>query len=316
MRVAFVVGEFPAVSETFIINQIADLADRGFEISVFSFERGEMKNISQRYFDCRMGDRAYFLEMPKNPIARVFSAVPKLLKILLLNPKAFFRVLNVKKYGENALSLKLVFWTEPFLGKNFDLVHCHFGTMANKFLFIREILGLRQKIVTTFYGYDVSHIPHEKGAAYYDNLKKACHQYFVMSNNMKERVAALGFPEDEVEVLPVSVDVESYPFVERTMKSDEPFHIISVGRFVEKKGFDDLLRAVAIVKEKTKRKFFCSIVGGGALEKELHALAGELRINDIVEWKGYMKIEDVIGFYTKGHLFVQPSKTAKNGDME
>lgn len=316
IRIAFIVGVFPALSETFIINQIADLTDRGFEISVFSFKRGKTENISQRYFDYKMSERARYLDVPKNPVARALLAVPKLLKIFFMNPRAFFRVLSVKKYGRSALSLKLVFWTEPFIGKEFDLVHCHFGTMANKFLLVREILGLKQKIVTTFYGYDVSHIPQEKGVKYYDNLKKECHQYFVMSNNMKERVVALGFPSDEVAVLPVSVDVESYPFAERMTKDDEPFHIISVGRFVEKKGFDDLLRAIALVKEKAKRKFLCSIVGGGELEKELHALADELRINDVVEWKGYMKIEDVISFYMKGHIFVQPSKTAKNGDME
>ena len=38
MKVAFIVGEFPAVSETFIINQVADLKDRGIEVEVFSFE--------------------------------------------------------------------------------------------------------------------------------------------------------------------------------------------------------------------------------------------------------------------------------------
>lgn len=315
-KIAFIVGEFPAVSETFIINQVADLTDRGFDVPVFSFKKGEMKNISQRYFDYAMGERTEYLEMPKNPVVRVLAAIPKLIKILLTNPRAFFRVFNVRKYGRNALSGKLIFWVAPFAGVKFDLVHCHFGVTAKRFLTIREILGEKWKIVTTFYGFDVSHIPQEKGVAYYDDLKKTCHLYFVMSNNMKERVIALGFSKDEVEVLPVSVDVESYPFAERIMKGDELFHIISVGRFVEKKGFDDLLRAISIVKEKTDKKFFCSIVGGGELEKELHVLADNLHINDVVEWKGYMKIEDIINFYMRGHIFAQPSKTAKNGDME
>jgi colanic acid/amylovoran biosynthesis glycosyltransferase len=316
LNVAFVVGEFPTFGLTYLINQVADLVDRGIEVTIFAMNHGSLENVSERYEKYQMNSRTYSLEVPKNPVVRIFSAIPKLIKIFRANPRAFFRVLNIKKYGRNALALKLIFWTEPFIGKEFDLVHCHFGPIANKFLIIREILGLKQKIVTSFYGYDVSHIPKEKGIKYYDNLKKACHQYFVMSNNMKERVVALGFSEKEIEVLPVSVDVESYPFAERTMKDDEPFHIISVGRFVEKKGFDDLLRAVAVVKEKTNRKFLCSIVGGGELEKELHALADELAINDVVEWKGYMKIEDVISFYMKGHLFAQSSKTAKDGDME
>jgi len=35
LKIAFVVGVFPVISETFIINQIADLLDRGVEVEIF-----------------------------------------------------------------------------------------------------------------------------------------------------------------------------------------------------------------------------------------------------------------------------------------
>lgn len=41
MRIAFVVSHFPSLSETFILNQIAGLLDRGHEVDVYSEFRGD-----------------------------------------------------------------------------------------------------------------------------------------------------------------------------------------------------------------------------------------------------------------------------------
>lgn len=316
LKLAFIIGQFPAVSETFIINQVADLADKGIEVEIFSFKKGNKENISQRFYDYKMAEKTHYLNMPGNIFLRFLEAIPKILKLLFYRPGALIRALDFKKYGRNALSLKLIYWCEPFFGKKFDLVHCHFGTMANKFLVVRDILGLREKFITSLYGYDVSMIFKNKPADYYDRLKKECLLYFVMSENMKERVAAQGFAREKIAVLPISIDVDKYPFGERKLKDGERVQIVSVGRFVEKKGFDDLLRALAIIKEKTDKSFECNIIGGGLLEKKLHALTDELNLNDVVNYKGYMKIEDIINYFQNMHLYVQPSKTASNGDME
>ena len=107
-----------------------------------------------------------------------------------------------------------------------------------------------------------------------------------------------------------------YPYKERMIQDGELINIISVGRFVEKKGFDDLLSALAIVKEKSKRTFKCYIIGDGELKDKLFNLTEKLKLKDVVEYKGYMKIEDIINHFSNTHLFVQPSKTAINGDME
>ena len=41
-----------------------------------------------------------------------------------------------------------------------------------------------------------------------------------------------------------------------------------------------------------------------------------LKLWDVVEFKGYMKIEDIIKMFSDTHLFMQPSKTASDGDKE
>src|SRR5205814_7640499 len=140
---------------------------------------------------------------------------------------------------------------EPFIGKKFDLVHCHFGPVANKYLLVKDILNLDVPLVTTLYGFDVSAYFKQCPPNIYDRLKRECELFFVMSDNMKQRVLARGFPENKVKVHPVSINVDSYPFSERKCRSDGVVEIASVGRFVEKKGFDDLLRALSIVRRRT-----------------------------------------------------------------
>ena len=315
-KIAFIVGKFPSISETFIINQVADLDDEGIKVEVFSFTKGDSENISQRFYDHKMVDRTHYLNMPENIFARCCLAAPKIIKILFYQPSLLLKVFDFKRYGREALSLKLLYWTEPFLGKRFDLYHCHFGQMANKFLIIKEILGIKAKVATSFYGLDVSSYTKEKGVGAYDRLKKECSAFIVMSNNMKERVVAQGFDEDKITVLPISIKVDSYPFKTRELKAREEVKMISVGRFVEKKGFDDLLRALAIVKEKMTKKFECVIVGDGPLKEEIFRLADELKLKDVLDFRGYMKMEDVIDLFMKTHFYLQPSKTAANGDME
>jgi len=56
MRIAFFVGAFPTISETWLINQVVDLRDRGIEIEVFSLKRGDTANISDRFYENNLSE--------------------------------------------------------------------------------------------------------------------------------------------------------------------------------------------------------------------------------------------------------------------
>lgn len=315
MKVAFIVSEFPVVSTTFIINQVADLIDQGIEVDIFSFERGALENISDRFFEYAMSSRTTYLDVPRSKLRRVLDAAIIAARLLVTHPRVLLRALNIHTYGVQAHSLRTLFWTAPFIDRSYDVIHCHFGTVANKFLIVRDILKDTTPLVTTFYGYDVSHTIKEKGISYYDTLKKECHLYFVMSRNMKERVQALGFNPDEIEVLPVSIAVNEYPFHERARTQGRPVRAVTVARLVEKKGIDDIIRAAKILKER-KVPITFEVIGGGPLESELKRLAVSLQVEDKVMFLGPMKQEDITALYQKIDVYIQPSKTAADGDME
>ena len=67
--------------------------------------------------------------------------------------------------------------------------------------------------------------------------------------------------------------------------TEEPPRIVSVGRLVEKKGFPDLLRVCALLRERGV-KFGCDIVGGGPLDSALRAMVSELGLGDCVVMHG------------------------------
>jgi colanic acid/amylovoran biosynthesis glycosyltransferase len=316
LRIAFVVAVFPLVSETFIIDQIADLDERGIHVDIYSFTRGDESFVSQRYFEHDMAARVRYLDYPLPKARRLAAAIPKAVRLARRSPRTLLRSLDVRRYGTEAMALKLLHWAEPFEGRDYDVVHCHFGTVARDFVNVREVAGITGSLVTTFYGIDVSKIFQDYPDGYYDRLREACSLYFVMSEDMKRRVVAHGFPADQVRAHPVSIDVESYPFRVRELQGDEPLRLAFVGRFVEKKGADDLLRALAAARTESPRPLRCTIVGGGELDQELRALHASLGLEDIASFAGYLAVEDMIRLFGEQHALVQPSKTAANGDME
>jgi colanic acid/amylovoran biosynthesis glycosyltransferase len=314
LRIAFIVGRFPAISQPFIIDQVADLLDRGVDVRVFAFERGSPEHVSPRYERYRMAERTCFLEPPYAKVARIIQALPRAARLLRRRPAAIGSVFSPAR--RRAWTLRSLYAAAPLAGESFDLVHCHFGDNAVNFLEVRSALAKRVPLVTTFYGYDVSHLFRHAPPNYYGELKRECALVYVMSENMRARVIAHGFPAERVKVHPVGIAVADYPFAERRLADGQTAELLAVGRLVEKKGFDDLLRALAKLKASSTRPFHCSIVGDGPLRAELERESEELGLGRIATFHGSMAVNRLVELLPAAHVLVAASKTASNGDME
>jgi colanic acid/amylovoran biosynthesis glycosyltransferase len=314
LRIAFIVGKFPAISQPFIIDQVADLLDRGVDVHVFAFERGSPDHVSPRYERYRMADRTCFLEPPYAKGSRLLRALPRIARLLRRRPAAIGSVFNPAR--RRSWTLRSLYAAAPLAGESFDLVHCHFGDNAVNFLEVRSALGKTAPLVTTFYGYDVSHLFLHAPPNYYDELKRECALVYVMSENMRQRVVAHGFPAERVKVHPVGINLADYPFAERQLAAGETIELLAVGRLVEKKGFDDLLRALAKLKASSARPFHCSVIGEGPLQDKLERECEGLGLKDMVTFRGSLAVDRLVELLPTGHVLVAPSKTAGNGDME
>lgn len=95
---------------------------------------------------------------------------------------------------------------------------------------------------------------------------------------------------------------------------DDPAFILSVGRAVEKKGYDVLLRALALLPADLHWRM--DHIGGGEELSKLKALAAELGLSDRIVWKGAMAQEDVLDHYRRADLFALACRIAANGDRD
>jgi len=94
----------------------------------------------------------------------------------------------------------------------------------------------------------------------------------------------------------------------------DPVLILSVGRAVAKKGYDDLLTALSLLPGNLNWRFVH--VGGGALAATLRRQAEALGLAQCVEWRGAQAQEKVAEAYRGADLFVLASKTDRQGDRD
>ena len=113
----------------------------------------------------------------------------------------------------------------------------------------------------------------------------------------------------------MGVDLRRFSFHERVPQPGEPVRILTVGRLVEKKGLEYAIRAVAGARERYPDLLY-DIVGEGPLRASLEALIGELGVGEVVTLHGAKSGERVRELMAQAHLFVMPSVTASDGDME
>lgn len=96
--------------------------------------------------------------------------------------------------------------------------------------------------------------------------------------------------------------------------SNEPVTIVSVGRLVEKKGYNLLLDALAKLPATLKWRFIH--VGGGDLSEQLKAKAQKLGLSGRIEWRGSRDQGEVVAALRDADIFVLPSRIASDGDRD
>lgn len=94
----------------------------------------------------------------------------------------------------------------------------------------------------------------------------------------------------------------------------DPVIMLTVGRAVEKKGYQDLLDAAAALP--TELAWRLIHIGGGPLLDRLRAHAKRLGISDRVRWHGAVAHDEVLSAYRMADLFVLPCRIADDGDRD
>jgi glycosyltransferase involved in cell wall biosynthesis len=209
------------------------------------------------------------------------------------------------------LNFALPFFERIIKQKKPDVVHAHFGYDGYKLLGICEKYDI--PLVISFYGSDVSRLPGELfWKSRFQKMAKSQARIVAASEYMKNQLTDLGFPVSNIDVVRFGLDLKKLSFKKSNSSIDK---WMMVGRLVEKKGFATALKAAKIVAEKMP-DFTLDIYGDGPQLANLRNLQDKLGLEKQVCFNGFQPIEKIVGSHLAHGLFIAPSETARDGDME
>jgi len=203
--------------------------------------------------------------------------------------------------------------TEERNGKRIDHLHAHFAhDPALVAYLVHRITGISFSF--TAHARDLYQVPVEPLV---DRIRRAsvvitcCHANMEYLNQIA--------PSDQPKFKLVYHGINLKDFQPVSSPSAKPVSesplILSVGRLVEKKGFQDLLQALLIVKEKGEH-FQCAIYGDGPLYQELDEWIEEHNLRAVVVLNGNRTQKELISVYRNATLFVLTPVQTEDGDRD
>jgi len=305
MDIAFIVDEFPSISETFVLNQITGLLERGHDVDVYTRCLGGLDLYHPDVRRYGLLQRTHRLACPANRLTRAVIGAELCVKQLRRNARAVLGSLNIFRYGRGASSLTLLFETAPFF-RNYDIVHCQFGHNG-RFGAILKRLGLQKRLVVTFHGCDVR-AALESGGALYGELWDQADCLIAISKYNRDHLLRFGGDPKKIVYHPVGIDCKRFVYQPRSTGRAEPIRILSVARLVKEKGLELGIRALGrLLKETPQLQVRYDIVGEGPLRGQLEHLVGELGLVGQVRLLGPKLQGEVIQALLESDIVLAPS---------
>jgi len=194
------------------------------------------------------------------------------------------------------------------------LLHIYFGQIAVHLLPL--IRTWKNPSIVSFHGADVT-VDMNK-PAYRESTRQmldAVKFVLVRSESLRRALVDLGCDPKKIEVQRTGIPLEEFAFHERSFPNDGEWRLVQAGRLIEKKGLPVTLRAFAVFLRKYPTATL-TIAGEGPLLAQVQKLARELNIEKRLSLPGFISQEQLRDIYYRSHLFVHPSETGHDGNVE
>ena len=317
--VAFIVKGYPRLSETFIAQEIESLERRGLEIRIISLRHPSDSTINTVHR--RVGASVNYLPeyLYQEPL-RVWRAWLRVRRMpgfewarrqwmadLRRDPKPN----RVRRFGQ-----AMVLAAE--LGADVSHLHAHFlHTPASVARYAAHLTG--RSWSCSAHAKDIWTTPEwEKREKLADvSWLTTCSQ---VAWDHLAILAPLENAEGTVILAYHGIDLEQFPPPQIAMGRrdgadvEDPVRILSVGRAVAKKGYDDLITALAMLPGSIHWRL--DHIGGGVLSEQLKKQAVKAGIADRITWHGAQPQAFVLKAMGQSDVFVLASRIAPDGDRD
>ena len=304
-RVAYLVKMYPRFSETFILSELLELERQGVELHVFALKRPDdgiahadvarlrapVTYLPQSLPGLLWAQRRALRRTPLRVLSQLIAAVRK------------GRLASAKHVLQaGAIAPRLV-------GGGYEHLHAHFASGATSVaLHASRLTGIPYSF--TAHAKDIfldSVRPNDLAR----KLARARFAVTVSDYNVRRlQEFANGTP-----VVRIYNGLELTCFAPKRGPRERPPLVLAVGRLIEKKGFDDLVRACSLLAT-AGVDFRCDIVGKGSLEHDLRALVKQLGLTGRVRLVGPLPREQLVDLYPRGAVLAAPCVVGGDGNRD
>jgi len=305
MRLGYLYSRYPVISQTFCDAEMLALERRDIELVIGSVYP-PLTSLRHEHI-ARL--RAPIHYAPPQEILRILERDAKTSRKW---PRDFVEH-HDGKYGPGAKAEQrarnALYFAEFFARSGVDHVHVHFANRAaHTALFLKEISGIPFSI--TAHGQDFM-----KDLGSDDLLREICAaaEFVAAETDYSRDLLRQRCPDSAAKIHRVynGIDLERFP-VPRSGDGNRIPRIVSVGRLVAFKGFDDLIDACA---ELARRRidFVCDIIGDGPLRETLQAKIEQLDLSSRVNLLGSLSQDAVLEKLQAADIFALASTTDTQG---
>ncbi|MFN3483373.1 MAG: glycosyltransferase [Rhabdaerophilum calidifontis] len=316
-RLPIVVKGYPRLSETFIAQEILALERCGFEIEIWSLRHPTDRYLHPMHAAIR-APRHYLPEYlhhaPLRVMRGLLRALPNprfgaLLRVFWADFRRDVTLNRVRRLGQ---ALVLAAELDPALRH----IHVHFlHTPASVARYAALLTG--RSFSFSAHAKDIWTIPDwERG----EKIAAAAWGVTCTREGWNELRRVAGAAGERVHLLYHGLDLARFPAPPEARPPRDgrdptaPVQLVTVGRAVGKKGFDDLLAALGRLPADCHWRLVH--IGSGPLLPALKAEAARLGLAERIEWRGGRPQDQVIEALRAADLFVLPSKPAAGGDRD
>lgn len=304
-----VLAHFPALSETFILNRITGLIKRGHEVDIYAGSaRDSDPDVHKDVVKYGLAKNTFYESAGVQPIERLIRILTVPVKFLMrARTQALISMRPDKKTVRRLSRFKE--------RKQYDVIHAFFGTNGNLALKARQLNLIGGPLAVSFHGFDLGR-ELKKDPNVYRDLFNEAELIMPVCKYYKDRLEEAGCPADKIRVHPSAIDADY--FTPSNLGNDpEYFRILSIGRLVEKKGFEYGIKAVnQLISKYPDRKIEYRIVGEGPLKSKFQELIKEKGAQENIRILSLRTQDEIRREIRKSQLLICPSVLSSDGDVD
>jgi len=324
MNILYLLYIFPAISETFIVNEITKLIDLGHDVYIAAIFDMMDEKVHEKVKRYGLLNKTHYLKHepsfhPKGLRRKLSDYEVKKKAEQLIKNNDIISKEEVKKlmgfcldYNQdktNRLFLDCLDLIKFIKEKKIGHIHCHFARENLKIACaVNNTIGTPYTFTT--HADDIFVNVRRDIKELSDSAKNIV---TISEYNKKFMCEVLKIDENKIKVIHCGIELNEFKPVNYLYQ--DKIKILSIGRLVEQKGFRYLIEVCNILN-KQRINFNCSILGEGKDRKELEDMINKYNLTEKVLIVGVVTQEEVMKEMDRCSVFVMPCVKAGDGYMD